>query len=555
MQKFIDKPGGLLFFAGNFLTQFYFSPLSGSLIISVLILLIFKIFEKIAVVLNSGDRFSFLFGLLPACLLLLMQTRYDFQASHLLGFFIVAAWFLFSVISSNKYRPLIVLISIPVLYYLTGAFVIVYLGLTIVYYLLYSTGKFRYLMPASLVIVGFGVFFVFKDLLFLQPLKMLLGYPLFLNDTSRLTFFLALFSSLIILLPLFTKVSGSVLNDKKPGWNIPLIAMVTILPLTILILYKNFDPVTDGVMKFEKLVFKQDWDNIIRQHEKSQSDNIVEQYYYNLALSEKGQLCNRMFFGRQSYASLSLSLSRDDEQSYRSMYFYYTVGLTCEAHHLAYEQMVQHGYRPENIKMLIKTELINGNFRIAERYINVLKKTLHYRQWAVIYERMLFNPEMVKSDPELGRKMRLLPAEDFLIVTEDFRNLETMLKSNPGNRIAFEYKLARILLEKDLMEVGAEVKKFKGLGYEHFPRHIEEAIVSLVNVTKEFPDLGGLTISRETDQRFIKYFSDLKPFRGDRKLAEKGIKKAERNTFWYYLQFGLVKSDYSKRGPVDNSVY
>ncbi|MBK7713042.1 MAG: hypothetical protein IPJ37_20460 [Bacteroidales bacterium] len=375
---------------------------------------------------------------------------------------------------------------------------------------------------------------------------MLLGYPLFLNDTSRLTFFLALFSSLIILLPLFTKVSGSVLNDKKPGWNIPLIAMVTILPLTILILYKNFDPVTDGVMKFEKLVFKQDWDNIIRQHEKSQSDNIVEQYYYNLALSEKGQLCNRMFFGRQSYASLSLSLSRDDEQSYRSMYFYYTVGLTCEAHHLAYEQMVQHGYRPENIKMLIKTELINGNFRIAERYINVLKKTLHYRQWAVIYERMLFNPEMVKSDPELGRKMRLLPAEDFLIVTEDFRNLETMLKSNPGNRIAFEYKLARILLEKDLMEVGAEVKKFKGLGYEHFPRHIEEAIVSLVNVTKEFPDLGGLTISRETDQRFIKYFSDLKPFRGDRKLAEKGIKKAERNTFWYYLQFGLVKSDYSK---------
>ncbi|MBK7713041.1 MAG: hypothetical protein IPJ37_20455 [Bacteroidales bacterium] len=147
MQKFIDKPGGLLFFAGNFLTQFYFSPLSGSLIISVLILLIFKIFD--------------LFGLLPACLLLLMQTRYDFQASHLLGFFIVAAWFLFSVISSNKYRPLIVLISIPVLYYLTGAFVIVYLGLSIVYYLLYSTGKFRYLMPASLVIVGFGVFFRF----------------------------------------------------------------------------------------------------------------------------------------------------------------------------------------------------------------------------------------------------------------------------------------------------------------------------------------------------------------------------------------------------------
>ena len=62
------------------------------------------------------------------------------------------------------------------------------------------------------------------------------------------------------------------------------------------------------------MVCKQDWDGIIRQHEKLQSANIVEQYYYNLALSEKGQLCNRMFFGRQSYGSLSLTLKRDDEQ-------------------------------------------------------------------------------------------------------------------------------------------------------------------------------------------------------------------------------------------------
>ena len=111
-----------------------------------------------------------------------------------------------------------------------------------------------------------------------------------------------------------------------------------------------------------------------------------------------------MFFGRQSYGSMSLTLTRDNEQSYRAMYFYYAVGLTGEAHHLAYELMVQHGYRPENIKMLIKTELINGNFKIAERYINVLKKTLHYKNWAEKYERMLFKPELVNSDPELGQK-------------------------------------------------------------------------------------------------------------------------------------------------------
>ena len=168
---------------------------------------------------------------------------------------------------------------------------------------------------------------------------------------------------------------------------------------------------------------------------------------------------------------------------------------------------------------------------------------------------MLFKPDIVNSDPELGEKIRLLPKEDFFIVTDDFRNLEMLLQVNPDNRIAFEYKIARLLLEKDLMEVGSEVKRLKGIGYEHFPRHIEEAVVSLVNVTKEFPDLGGLSISNDTDQRFIKYFSDLKSFKGDRNLIEKGINKTDKNTFWYYLQFGLIKSDFLKSGPVDNSIY
>ena len=78
---------------------------------------------------------------------------------------------------------------------------------------------------------------------------------------------------------------------------------------------------------------------------------------------------------------------------------------------------------------------------------------------------MLFKPDIVNSDPELGEKIRLLPKEDFYIVADDFRNLEMLLQVNPDNRIAFEYKIARLLLEKDLMAVGSEVKRLKGMGY------------------------------------------------------------------------------------------
>ncbi len=364
--KFADKPGGLLNYAGNFLTQFYFSPFYGSLIFSILLLLNFLVLKEIAGFLTDGKPFPLIFILLPSCLLMLFQTRYDFQVHHILGYLIVLSCFRFVITIRKTFIHFIFSLFIPVLYYLAGSFIFVYLGLYILYNLLNQKGNLRYLIPAYVIAIACLTFFVFKNILFLQPVKRLIAYPLFLNDTSRLTTFLVLFSILIVCLPLLSSSSILIERNKKLERFGSITTILILFPLSILILLKNYDPVKASVMKFEEMVYKQDWDGVIRQHEKSQSSNVVEQYYYNLALSEKGELCSRMFFGRQSYGSISLTLKRDDEQSFRAMYFYYAVGLTGEAHHLAYELMVQHGWRPETIKMLIKTELINGNFKIAE---------------------------------------------------------------------------------------------------------------------------------------------------------------------------------------------
>jgi hypothetical protein len=554
-EKFSDKPGGLLVYVANFLTQFYYSSLAGSFIISFLLILIFLILHQIARFLHASESFCLLFTLLPSVILMLLQTRYDLHLQQILGFLIVLCWFFITIWMEKTFFRIISVILVPLLYYFAGSFTIVYLGLYIAYCLFYLKGRSRYLVPLSLMVSAAVTFIVYKEVIFLQPVSRLVAYPLFLNETSRTTHFLTLFSCLLILLPYIIKTTGSVVVNTKISRSVTLITLLTIFPLSIWLLIRNYDPVIANVLRSERMVYAHDWDGVIRMNEKLQSTNILEQYYYNLALSEKGELCSRMFFARQSYGSLSLTLIRNDEQSHRAMYFYYAIGLTSEAHHLAFEQMVQHGYRPENIKMLIKTELINGNYKIAERYINVLKATIHYKKWAAKYEKMLFNPAIVKSDAELGAKLRLMPKKDFFILTDDFRNLETLVSENPDNRIAFEYKMAKLLLEKDLMELGSEINKFRGLGYDHFPRHIEEAIVSLVNITKEFPDMGGASISHDTDQRFIEYFAELKPFKGNRKLIEKEIKKTEKNTFWYYLQYGLGKSDFLKSAPGDNSIY
>jgi hypothetical protein len=555
IQKFTSKPGGLLVYAGNFLTQFYFNSFYGSIILSSLLFLFYVVLIKLDERLTANRSFSLLFLLLTSCLLLLLQTNYDLYVHQILGLFLTLLWFVISIGSIKPTIRFIFICLFPVFYYLVGAFVLIYIGLYIIYSVIYEKESQRYYFPAFLIGMALLTFLLFKYILFLQPLDYLLGYPLFFNTSSKLTRNLYLFSGLILICPLLLNWTGLINIKKKFERIIPSATILILFPVTLLLLYLKYDPRLANIMKLEKSVFKQDWDAVIKQQERSPSTDAIGQFYYNLALSEEGKLCDRMFFSNQDFGPMALTLPRDNQQAFRAVYYYYAIGLIGEAHHLAYELMVQHGYRPENIKLLIKTELINGNYKIAGRYINVLKKTLLYKNWAEKYEKMLFNPSLISSDPELGRKIRLLPAHDFFVISDDVKNLELFLKINPENKMAFEYKVARLLLEKDLLEAVSQIKKMKEIGYLKIPRHLEEALVAFIYFTKQNPELGDLSINPETEKRFNQYLTVYNYYGRNKTLLDKVMKNTEKNTFWYYLQFGVIKSDFQRSNQDKNIVY
>ena len=77
LAKFTDKPGGLIVYLGNFLTQAYFSPLCGSFILALLNISLWFIMVRAGNLLNAGlllkrILFLFLFGLM-----LLFQSQYE----------------------------------------------------------------------------------------------------------------------------------------------------------------------------------------------------------------------------------------------------------------------------------------------------------------------------------------------------------------------------------------------------------------------------------------------------------------------------------------------
>jgi hypothetical protein len=538
LHSYLLKPGGLLEYSAKFLTQFYAGRFSGSLLISVILTLPGFILFFINKRLIPGTSFSLPLIMIPSCLLLLMQANYYHMMEYNLGFILILLYYMFSISSGEKYHCILVLILFPLFYYVAGAYFMIFGGMYIIHTLFLEKGKQKYTYILLLLTVAAASFLIFWKILFLQPVKQIVFYPLPSVKNIAYLFFFFILAGYIAFYPILCRVTVGVIKSRLERRPYSVVSAILVIVISIFLLFKVHNPQIARVVELERLIFGQKWVEAIKLQENKPSRNLISQYFYNIALSETGQLCDRLFFESQDFGAGSLILPWGDEHLNRGAYFYYAIGLINEAHRWAYEEMVVYGFRPQNIKLLIKTSLINGDYRMARKYINILKRTIYYRNWAKRSEEMADNPDLIRSDTELGAKLRILPGNNFLIqFNEPQNNLPLIINGQPDNRKALEYYLARLLLTKDVETAVNNIGKLKEAGYTRIPRHIEEAILIYYNSTKVLPDLGGLTISAETRARFEQYFAAYVEARKNPSSLKEKMQAKFSNTFWFYFHF------------------
>jgi hypothetical protein len=380
---------------------------------------------------------------------------------------------------------------------------------------------------------------IFKQFLLLQTYKQLVLFPLpFINDSTHKVLFWLL-TCYMILFPVLWRLAGSVSLKKLNIRFISISLLVIVLCTTVIMLITGYNSQTARVINLEKLVFEEKWNEAIEYQEKHPSENMIGQYFYNIALSETDQLCNRLFYGRQDFGTGSLMLEWSSEHLNWGAYSFYTTGLINEAQRWAYEEMVVYGLRPQNMKLLTKTSLLTGNYRMTKKYTGILGNTLFYKSWAREYRKMVEDTTIIRSNPELGNKLRILPkGDDFFIFLESpENNLPLLVDENPANRRAFEYLMSWLMLSKNVEILMNNVSLMKKMGYTRIPRHIEEAILIYYNSKGVYPDMGGLTISNETRLRFDQYFATYMTARQNPSTLKEKMQKQFSKTFWYYFQF------------------
>ena len=93
------------------------------------------------------------------------------------------------------------------------------------------------------------------------------------------------------------------------------------------------------------------------------------------------------------------------------------------------------------------------------------------------------------------------------------------------------------MLMKNVEAVVNNIDKFKALGYDKIPRHIEEAILVYYNMTGKLPEMHGFEISNETKARFSQYVDYMTHEKRNVKATQKILSEKFGNTFWYFLNF------------------
>jgi hypothetical protein len=342
----------------------------------------------------------------------------------------------------------------------------------------------------------------------------------------------------IVFLPLVVKwkISVPVRFRQKEPIKIIVLSLVSLILVTAPGLLR-FDQANKEYFHAEKLFSQGRFNEVTRYVSDRPSTNRLTIYLNNVALCETGRLTDQLFHFPQSPDGQSLFLKWEmmGEVLRRGAYFYYTTGMINEAQRWAFENMVMKGIAPEDIRILIKTEIVNGNYKMASKYVSILKKTLFYCNEAAGFEKLLSNENSIESHPELGTKRKEKIEHDFFSITDNpYVNVEMAFSADSLNRNLFEYRMAFLMLNEDYSGIASGLARLESLGYKKIPVHLQEAALVCRMSGLTLPDTGSLKIDPQIETRFNQFLQTFQSYGNNLKTAQPYLKQKFGNTFWCY---------------------
>ena len=198
----------------------------------------------------------------------------------------------------------------------------------------------------------------------------------------------------------------------------------------------------------------------------------------NLALFRLGCQGNVMYQYRQGSKDYNTPLPINLAQvAGEQLFFHYGQANYC--YRWCMEYCVELGWSAEYLKYMTRCSLASGDWRVARKYINMLKHTHYHGEWAQHYERFLSDHQALRADPEFEPVFHLSATHDRLgsvnMPAEKFLMTE-FLKQPSNDPLYQEQAVYCALWQKDIPTFWRSFFRYaQGHQNQPMPVHLQEA--------------------------------------------------------------------------------
>ncbi len=570
----MQLPAGLLFFIGGFLTQFFYIPALGAAIL---------IFLWVVIALITKKAFSIRNLLMPLNLVVpfmllvsVIDLGYWIYYIKFIGYYFVPTLGLLLVVSWAALRlPKKGLWTvIPALTYpLFGIYSLLCMAITGLQGVKGKNGNDEkthsmqgkwYLMnvaiPFVLAVVTPVLWFRAYSELALEN-AWISGFPIFEAEeasswTLSMPFIIAIVWLFILAIPKPAKWTNLV-ADKLSGSKLSLLCSTLIFVALAFITHKaNFDNYNyHAEMRMYNAAEDYDWDTILQESAKLPGDATREMVILkNIALFNKGTVGNQFFhynnMGEKPYVRDSLKVHMVQTAAPLLYMFHGKVNFSTR---WCIENSVEYGYSYNNLRILTICALVNEEYKLARKYLDILSNTLFQKEWAEHYmpatskTYMLNQHNIQKYYPELANIIDLQRHMGSVLdgdngIPEMYLINYFSRSMNKDSKYFQEMTLVYALVQKDIQLFWPRFVQYAYLNSDKtMPIHYQEAAYLYGKLEPQSMDISRMPFDQQQIvaryERFNQTAQSLLSTGLDTKQVGENMKAVYGDTFWWFYFF------------------
>lgn len=529
-QQVLAQPGGALEYVASFLVQFYVYDYVGPLVTSVLFFLIVWLCDKWLSKLNLASLAP-VGSVLLGGLFIILELDMEFRTEGTLAAILCLAILnLYANVPSLKLRLGILAIATPWLYWIMGPAVLVLPACVC----LFETSNRNYIAWLMLLWGVFPLAFwwymgdcgeariVFLPDAYYNPHlepKMKLYYPWIL--------FLIMSAFGCI-----WRMFGAPLSFKK--WTPIMEALQVGVAIYCCAHLFNLAHGAYGTQlkRLECYRIRGEWDKILSE-ELLSSRNDLHACYQNLALAQKGVLADSLFHYPQCPPNgLVIDWKGSRQQSDLLSDVFWLQGNVALSQKMCFDAVYFDKYfmHPRLMLRLVETNLVYGEYGVAEKYIRLCEQSHYYADKAREYRKYLPEAGQERLGGELLEMRKCLPETEDAILSNYYKDVQHVVLANSDYLPAIHYLGCKLLLDNNLevftyfVENVCDLKKLQPM-----PLHFQEALLLIYDEDK----------CREygvTEQVIAKYHDFKERIAGGktRENAASIIRAGYGKTFWLH---------------------